>query len=74
MNKQNFRVEVDNRNEKIGYKIREAEVQKIPYMVIVGDKEQEEKNLSVRHKGDGDLGKLLLNDFINRLAVEIKGN
>lgn len=74
LNKQNFRVEVDNRNEKIGYKIREAEVQKIPYMIIVGDKEQEEKNLSVRHKGDGDLGKLLLNDFINRLAVEIKGN
>jgi threonyl-tRNA synthetase len=70
----NYRVEVDNRNEKIGYKIREAEVMKTPYMVIIGDKEVEEKALSVRHKGEGDLGKLLLNDFINRLGAELENN
>jgi threonyl-tRNA synthetase len=74
LRKNHYRVEIDNRNEKIGYKIREAEVQKVPYMVIIGDKEVEEKILSVRHKGEGDLGKLLLNDFINRLRAELEEN
>ena len=66
------KVEIDNRNEKIGYKIRESEVQKIPYMVILGDREVEENTLSVRHKGEGDLGKLKLNEFIDRLANELQ--
>lgn len=70
----NIRVDIDNRNEKIGYKIREAEVQKVPYMVIIGDNEIEEKSLSVRHKGEGDLGKLPLKDFINKLSAEITNN
>ena len=74
LRKKGYRVEIDNRNEKIGYKIREAEVQKVPYMVIIGEKEVEEKTLSVRHKGEGDLGKLLLNDFINRLGAELENN
>ncbi|MCB9057242.1 MAG: threonine--tRNA ligase [Calditrichae bacterium] len=69
-----LRVDIDNRNEKIGYKIREAEVQKIPYMVIIGDKEVEENSLSVRHKGEGDLGKLKLKDFIDRLASELQNS
>jgi threonyl-tRNA synthetase len=67
-----IRVEIDSRNEKIGYKIREAEVRKIPYMIVIGDKEVQEKILSVRHKGEADLGKLPLNDFINKLAAELK--
>jgi len=53
-----FRVEIDERNEKIGYKIRNAEMQKIPYMIVLGDKEVEAGKLSVRHKGDGDLGQM----------------
>ncbi len=51
-----FRVKTDDRREKIGFKIREAQVQKVPYMIIVGDKEVEEKQLSVRERKDGDLG------------------
>jgi threonyl-tRNA synthetase len=59
-----FRVEIDERNEKIGYKIRNAEVQKVPYMIVLGDKEVETNNLSVRHKGDGDLGQMDLEKLI----------
>ena len=51
-----IRVEVDDRNEKTGYKIREAQLQKIPYMLIVGKKEVETKTVSVRSREDGDLG------------------
>jgi threonyl-tRNA synthetase len=50
------RVQVDDRNEKLGYKIREAQLQKIPYMLVVGDKEVEAQNVSVRHRQAGDLG------------------
>jgi len=66
-----FRVHVDYRNEKVGFKIREAEVHKIPYMIVLGDKELEEKSLSIRHKGDGDLGKIELSDFMSRLRTEL---
>jgi threonyl-tRNA synthetase len=65
-----FRVESDGRNEKMGYKIREAEVNKIPYMIIIGDKELENNKISVRHKGEGDLGQMEISDFIDKL---IKG-
>ena len=68
----NVRVEVDTRNEKVGFKIREAEVNKIPYMVIVGDKEVENQTLSVRHKGEGDLGSMDVAEFRERLLHEIK--
>ncbi len=68
----NVRVEVDTRNEKVGFKIREAEVNKIPYMVIVGDKEVENQTLSVRHKGEGDLGSMTLDEFRDRVLHEIK--
>jgi threonyl-tRNA synthetase len=53
---QGVRVQVDDRNEKLGYRIREAQVQKVPYMLVVGDKEIESKNVSVRHRHAGDLG------------------
>ncbi len=69
-----FRVEMDDRNEKVGFKIREAELQKIPYMVVLGDKEETEKTLSVRHKGDGDLGAITLQAFRERMQKELAEN
>ena len=66
-----IRVELDKRNEKVGFKIREAEVQKIPYMLILGDKEVEQNQLSVRHKGEGDLGAMNFDDFENRILEEL---
>ncbi len=71
LQKNDFRAELDLRNEKIGFKIREAEIQKIPYMVIIGDKELEAGNLSVRRKGEGDLGSLTLEGMITRIRNEV---
>ena len=65
------RVEVDERNEKIGFKIREAQMQKIPYMLVIGDKEAEEKTVAVRARGKGDLGAMTLDDFEAMLLKEI---
>ncbi|MBP0979566.1 MAG: threonine--tRNA ligase [Oscillospiraceae bacterium] len=67
-----LRAELDERNEKIGYKIREAQLQKIPYMIIIGDKEITENKISVRSKKLGDLGSISLEDFINKISEEIK--
>lgn len=67
-----IRVEVDSRNEKIGYKIREAQVQKTPYMLVVGEKEIEEKAVGVRSRADGDIGQMKVEDFINKMQEEIK--
>ena len=65
-----IRVELDDRNEKIGYKIREARLQKVPYMLIFGDSEVEQQVVSVRRRGeDGDLGAMITEDYI-ALAVE----
>lgn len=66
-----IRTERDDRNEKIGFKIREAEVQKIPYMVIIGDKESETGDLSVRRKGKGDLGSMTKECLLEKLQKEI---
>lgn len=66
-----LRVEVDGRNEKIGYKIREGQLEKIPYMLIVGDKEIEEQTVAVRKRGAGDLGAMALPELIDRLQQEI---
>lgn len=64
---------MDDRAEKIGYKIREARLQKLPYMLIVGANEQESKTVSVRKRGeDGDLGSMELNTFINKICEEIR--
>lgn len=67
-----FRVEVDDRNEKIGYKIRESQLQKVPYMLVVGDKEAEANNVGVRSRKDGDIGSMGLDEFINKLTVEVE--
>jgi threonyl-tRNA synthetase len=71
LNEKGIRVESDLRNEKIGYKIREAQIQKIPYMLIIGDKEQESHTVSVRSRKDGDIGSVELNSFIERILEEI---
>ncbi|WP_432663930.1 threonine--tRNA ligase [Wukongibacter baidiensis] len=72
MKDKDIKVEVDSRNEKIGYKIREAQLQKVPYMLIVGDKELENKEISVRSRDKGELGSQKLDDFIEQVVSEIK--
>ncbi len=72
LKKSGLRVEVDERNEKIGYKIRDWELQKIPYMLIVGEKEKEANVVSVRKHKEGDKGSLALTDFIDKIVSEIK--
>ncbi len=68
-----IRVELDDRNEKIGYKIREARLQKIPYMLIIGDNEVEKGEVSVRRRGeDGDLGAMAVEDYIAMAVEEIE--
>ena len=67
-----IRSQADQRNEKIGYKIRDWETQKVPYMIIVGEKEQNAANISVRQHKKGDLGSFTLADFIDKLTAEIK--
>ena len=59
-----LRTEVDTRSEKLGYKLREAQLQKIPYMLVVGDKEAEEGTVSVRRRGEGDIGSMGIDEFI----------
>lgn len=63
--------ELDIRDEKIGYKIREAKLEKIPYLIIVGDKEKEENMIAVNSRDKGDLGKMNLNEFIEKIQNEI---
>lgn len=72
LNKYSIRVELDEINEKIGAKIRKAELEKVPYMLIFGDKETEEDLVSVRKRGEGDLGKTKLTKFIEDILKEIK--
>ena len=72
LKKYGIRVKVDDRSEKIGYKIREAQLQKTPYMLVVGDKEVENGTVSVRHRGEGDIGSMELSSLCDRLADEIK--
>ncbi|MBL1214508.1 MAG: threonine--tRNA ligase [Ignavibacteriae bacterium] len=67
----NIRVELDKRNEKVGFKIRDWETKKVPYMLIVGEKEQNTKTVSLRQHKIGDLGSLDLNDFIYNIVDEI---
>lgn len=65
------KVEVDTRSEKLGYKLREAQLQKIPYMLVIGDKEAEENTVSVRKRGVGDQGSMNVNDFITLVSAQI---
>ena len=66
-----LRVELDDRAEKIGYKIREAQTQKIPYMLIVGAKEVETNTVSIRKRGEGEIGALSIDDTIDKIKAEI---
>ena len=63
---------VDLRDEKIGRKIRDAEVNKVPYMLIVGEKEAADGKVSIRRKGQGDLGSMSVEEFINTFKAEVK--
>ncbi|WP_266366205.1 threonine--tRNA ligase [Tellurirhabdus rosea] len=72
LQEQDIRGYVDLRDEKIGRKIRDAEVSKVPFMLIIGDKEQSEGKVSVRRKGEGDLGALSLNEFIAMFQEQVK--
>jgi len=68
----NLRVETDARPEKVGYKIREAQMEKIPYMIIVGDKEIDEEKIAVRSRSEGDLGVMAVKEFAGRIVREIE--
>ncbi|BBK78853.1 threonine--tRNA ligase [Clostridium butyricum] len=71
-NENGIRVEIDQRNEKIGYKIREARNERVPYIVIIGEKEEEEGNVSLRSRKNGDEGSINVRDLIERINNEIK--
>ncbi len=68
----NLRVEVDDRSEKIGYKIREAQLEKVPYMLVIGDKEIENGAVGVRSRKDGDLGSMSVDEFIEKVKKEVE--
>ena len=72
LKKRGIRVEVDDRSEKIGFKIREAQLQKIPYMLVIGDKEVETENVSIRCRKRGDIGTMSVSDFCNMVEKEIR--
>jgi len=66
-----LRVRLDDRNEKVGYKVREAQVQKIPFMLVVGGREQEQGTVSVRNRYEGDLGAMELDQFTRLVKSHI---
>jgi threonyl-tRNA synthetase len=67
-----LRVELDERQEKIGYKIRGAQLHKVPYMLVIGDREVTESAVAVRHRTDGDLGSQTVDAFIQTAAAEVR--
>ncbi|MDS0526723.1 threonine--tRNA ligase [Clostridium sp. SHJSY1] len=67
-----IKVEMDYRSEKIGYKIREARNERIPYIIVVGEKEEKEKMISLRSRKNGDEGNIYLDELIDRIAIEVK--
>ncbi len=67
-----IRLEVDDRSEKLGYKLREAQLEKVPYMLVIGDKDIENGTVSVRERKEGDLGAMPLEDFIKRITEEVE--
>ncbi|AUS97535.1 threonine--tRNA ligase [Clostridium thermosuccinogenes] len=72
MEEKGIRVEVDLRNEKIGYKIREAQMEKVPYMLVIGDQETENRTVAVRSRKEGQLGSMKVEEFISKVLDEIK--
>ena len=67
-----IRVEIDDRSEKIGYKIREAQLEKVPYMLLVGDKDIENNTVSIRDRRDGDIGSMAIEEFIAKITEEVE--
>ena len=72
LTQKSFRVETDLRNEKVGFKIREHTLQKVPYLLIIGDREQESKTVAVRARNGMDLGTMLIEDFSDILQSEVE--
>lgn len=66
-----LRAEVDVRSEKLGKKIREAQLEKVPYILVIGDKEAEQNVVAVRHRTDGDLGVMSVDDFAKLALIEV---
>ena len=71
LNAQDIRTQVDDRNEKVGRKIRDNELKRIPYMLIVGEKEAQEGEVSVRVQGEGDKGSVKIATFAEQIAEEV---
>src|SRR6185295_4497844 len=72
LKKADIRAEVDDRNEKIGKKIRDTEMLKVPYMLVVGEKEMNEEKVAVRRQGKGDLGVRTVEEFLQQIKLEIQ--
>ena len=72
LNNYDIRTLVDDRNEKVGRKIRDNELKRIPYLLIVGEKEAEDGTISVRKQGEGDMGVMKIEDFANHIKKEIE--
>lgn len=72
LRKMKVRVVLDDRNEKVGYKIREAQLEKVPYMIVVGAKEAEQNKLAVRSREAGDIGQMTQEEFLNKIQEEIE--
>lgn len=72
LQREGLRVEFDDRNEKVGYKIREAQLQKIPYMLVIGDKEKEANAVTVRTRKEADLGQMSVEEFVEKIKEEIE--
>ena len=72
LEKAGFRVEVDSSDEKIGYKIRQAQLEKLPYMIILGKNEVENNNISVRARNGEKIDGILLDEFISKLNKEVE--
>ena len=72
MRQAGMRVELDDRNEKIGYKIREGQMEKVPYMLVIGEKEKEAGTVGVRARSEGDIGSMPVSEFIQKIQEEVK--
>ena len=72
LKKADIRAAIDDRSEKIGRKIRDTELMKVPYMLVIGEKEMNENRVAVRRQGKGDLGTKSIDEFLNEIVEEIK--
>ncbi|MER3470409.1 MAG: threonine--tRNA ligase [Chitinophagaceae bacterium] len=72
LKKADIRVEIDERNEKIGKKIRDTELMKVPYMLVIGEKEMNQGKVAIRRQGKGDLGAKLIDEFVQEIVAEVK--